>query len=306
MKILIPGGAGFIGSHLAQTLAQEGHSVTVLDNLLTGKKENLKGLDITFKHQDISKFFDVPCDLIFNMACPASPIDYQTVPLETLDVCSLGMRNVLENAKKYKAKVVHASTSEIYGDPLEHPQKETYWGNVNTLGPRSCYDEGKRFAESLCLTYNQKYGVPVVMARIFNTYGPKMRANDGRVVPNFIMQALHNKPITIYGKGTQTRSFCYVDDLVRGLIAMGMSSINFEVFNLGNPEEYSMLAFAEKIKALSNSKSELIFKDLPKDDPKQRKPDISKVKSKLGWAPKVSVDEGLQRTIEWFKKEEIK
>ncbi len=303
MKILVTGGAGFIGSNLCEQLVAKGYTVTCMDNLVTGTEENIEDLGVQFVKHDISKPFDFKCDLIFDMACPASPIDYQTVPLETLEVCSFGVRNVLENAKKYGARVVHASTSEIYGDPLEHPQKESYFGNVNTLGPRSCYDEGKRFAESLCLNYNQKYGVPVVMARIFNTYGPKMRKNDGRVVPNFITQALEGKPLTIYGKGTQTRSFCYVDDLVRGLIQMGSSSISFDVFNLGNPSEHTMLELAKKIISLAGSKSEFTFKDLPQDDPKKRKPDISRVTKAFGWKPTVSLDEGLSKTIQWFKEE---
>lgn len=300
MKILITGGAGFIGSHLCESLSKE-HEVICMDNLLTGNEENISGLAVEFKKHDISKPFDVKCDIIFNMACPASPVHYQNYPIETMLANSAGMKNVLDNAKKYSARVLQASTSEVYGDPLVHPQTEAYWGNVNSIGPRACYDEGKRFAEALCMNYYTKFQLEVVIARIFNTYGPRMALNDGRVIPNFVSQALKRENITVYGDGKQTRSLCYVSDLCKALEALAFSELKGEVFNVGNPSEITILELATKIRDLSGSDSKIIFKPLPKDDPHKRKPDISKIKKALGWEPKIELDEGLKKTISWFR-----
>ncbi|MBD3390052.1 NAD-dependent epimerase/dehydratase family protein [Candidatus Micrarchaeota archaeon] len=300
MRILITGGAGFIGSHLCKRLSEK-NEVVCMDNLLTGKKSNIDGLNVEFLEQDITEPFDVNADLVFNMASPASPVFYQKYPLETLETNSAGIKNVLENARKYNAKVVQASTSEVYGDPKLHPQPETYWGNVNPIGPRSCYDEGKRFAESLCMNYHTKYEVDVVLARIFNTYGPNMLKKDGRVVPNFICQALKNEKISVYGNGEQTRSFCYADDLVEGLVLLSEKGRGGEVYNLGNPREYTILQLAEQVKEACNSSSEIDYRGLPEDDPIKRKPDIAKVISETGWNPKVELKEGLSRTVEWFR-----
>ena len=300
MDILISGGAGFVGSHLCERLSKH-HRVICIDSLITGDKKNIGSLDIEFINQDIRKAFDIKCDLILNLACPASPIDYQKFSLETLETNSLGIKNVLENAKKYNAQVLHASTSEVYGDPLEHPQKETYWGNVNPNGIRSCYDEGKRYAESYCINFTKKHGVRIVIARIFNTYGPKMRANDGRVMPNFINQALKGEDMTIYGKGNQTRSFCYIDDLVNGLIKLAFSDIKSQVFNIGNPNETKLIDLAKMIKKQCKSKSKIVFKSLPQDDPLKRKPDITKIKNAINWSPQVSLKDGLSNTIKYFK-----
>ena len=244
MRILITGASGFIGSHLAEKLADE-HEIIGIDNLITGKKENIRELNIEFIEQDITKPFDIKADVIFNMASPASPVFYQKYPLETLETNSIGMKNVLENARKHSSIVLQASTSEVYGDPKVHPQPETYWGNVNSIGPRSCYDEGKRFAESLCMNYAEKHGVEVKLARIFNTYGSRMRWDDGRVVPNFIYQSLTGKPLTIYGGGLQTRSFCYISDMVDGLIKIALKGKNKEVYNIGTPEEYTIRELAK-------------------------------------------------------------
>lgn len=307
-KILVAGGAGFIGSHLVERLLNEGHEVTVLDNFVTGDKKNLERLkgseklsifehDITKELKEItSNVFDI----IINLACPASPVDYQNIPLETLWVSAAGTKNLLELARKNKALFLHASTSEVYGDPLVHPQKENYWGNVNPNGPRSCYDEGKRFAESLIVNYQKVHGVNARIFRIFNTYGPKMRANDGRVIPNFISQALRGEAITIYGDGKQTRSFCYIDDMVDGILRV-MNAKDFSgPVNLGNPAETSILELAEIIVKLTGSKSEISFKVLPQDDPKIRQPDISKARAELGFDPKVKLEDGLKMTIEYF------
>ncbi len=303
MKILVTGGAGFIGSHLCERLASEGNEVICLDNLSTGKKSNVEGIpNVEFVEQDITKQLDVKCDQVYNLASPASPIDYQKLSIETLMVGSIGVRNVLELARKNNARVVHASTSEVYGDPQVHPQVETYFGNVNPIGPRSCYDEAKRYAEALCMAYHTKKIANVVLARIFNTYGEKMRLDDGRVVPNFVGQALRGEPITVYGDGMQTRSFCYVSDQVEALVRLMNSKHSGEAFNSGNPEEHTILEFAQKIKSLTNSESEIVFKPLPQDDPKKRKPNIAKIKKAIGWQPKVSLDEGLKKTIEWFEK----
>lgn len=317
-KALITGGAGFIGSHLAKSLLNDGYEVTVLDNLFTGTKANIYPLldnpRFTFMLHDVTQPFWGQFDEIYNLACPASPIHYQRNPVETIKTSFLGMMNVLELALKTKARVFHTSTSEIYGDPAVHPQPESYWGNVNTIGTRSCYDEGKRAAETLCADYVREHNVDVRMIRIFNTYGPHMHPQDGRVISNFIMQALRNQPITLYGDGSQTRSFQYVDDLIRAIrLFMSLShddvrgffetkKIQIPVINVGNPGEYTIRQLAEEtLRQLPDSKSELIFEPLPKDDPKRRKPDISLAKELLGWSPSIPLQEGLARTITYFR-----
>lgn len=309
-KVLVTGGAGFIGSHLCGYLISKGYNVVCIDNFLTGAKKNIEGLlsdpKFEFIEADVTKpinqLTNQPINYIFHLASPASPVDYQNHPEETLLVNSQGTLNILNLAKDTGAKVLIASTSEIYGDPLEHPQKETYLGNVNTFGPRSCYDESKRFAESATYVFIHKYDVDARVIRIFNTYGPNMQVNDGRVVSNFINQALKNEPITIYGDGSQTRSFCYVTDLVEGIFkAMFTDGTKGEVFNLGNPEEYSMNDLANKIKEMIGSSAEIVFKDLPPDDPKQRRPDITKAERVLNWKPQVNVDTGLQKTIDYYR-----
>ncbi len=305
MRYLVTGGAGFIGSTLCRKLLTEGHSVACLDDLSTGNRENITELDVherfEFFNHDLTKpFFPDKIDAIFNLACPASPVHYQYNPIRTLKMGTLAMYNVLGMASRLNVPILQASTSEIYGDPSEHPQKESYLGNVNPIGPRACYDEGKRVAEALCVAYESYNNVKVHIARIFNTYGPFMDPKDGRVVSNFIVQALRGKPITVYGNGSQTRSFCFVDDLVDGLIKLLNSDFRGPV-NLGNPDEYSMIKFAEIIKKKTNSSSEIVFKDLPEDDPKKRCPDISLAKEFLNWEPKVSLEEGINKTIDWFK-----
>jgi nucleoside-diphosphate-sugar epimerase len=308
-KILVTGGAGFIGSHLCDFLVDKGYEVICVDNLITGSKKNIEHLidnpNFKFIDADVSRTLAIdhlPFTHIFHLASPASPKGYQENPEETLLANSMGTLNLLNLAKDKKAKFLMASTSEIYGDPLEHPQKESYWGNVNSFGPRACYDESKRFAEAATYVFLNKYGIDARIIRIFNTYGPRMQKDDGRVVSNFINQAIKDEPLTIYGDGSQTRSFCYVSDMVTGIFkAMFSDNTKGEIFNLGNPSEFTMLEFAEKIKKLTNSKSELVYKDFPEDDPKQRKPDITKAKEVLDWEPKVSVDEGLQKTIEYYK-----
>lgn len=306
-KVLVTGGAGFIASHLCERLIEKGYEVHCIDNLITGSKRNIEHLmqnqNFKFIEGDVIK--DLPkekYDFIFHMASPASPIDYQNHPEETLLANSVGTLNVLNLAKETGAKTLITSTSEIYGDPLEHPQKETYWGNANSFGPRSCYDESKRFAEAATYVFLKKYGIDARVVRIFNTYGPRMQKDDGRVISNFINQAITGSAITIYGDGTQTRSFCFVSDMVEGIMkAMFEEGTRGEVFNLGNPEEYTMNDLAEKIKEMTGSVSEITFKSLPPDDPKQRQPDITKAKTILKWEPSVSVDEGLQKTIEFYK-----
>ena len=304
--ILVTGGAGFIGSHLCDRLVKEGNSVICVDNLFTGKKENIAHLlnNHLFEfveHDIINPFFaNKKIDQIYNLACPASPIHYQFNAIRTIKANTLGVINMLGLAKKHKARILQASTSEVYGDPLVHPQVETYLGNVNCFGVRSCYDEGKRVAESLFFEYNKEHKVDIRIARIFNTYGPRMAKNDGRVVSNFVVQALQNKNVTVYGNGSQTRSFCFVSDLVAGLVALMNSAVSVPV-NLGNPEEYSMLDFANKVIALSGSSSKIVFNQLPKDDPCKRKPDISRAQQMLAWSPKISVEDGLKQTIEYFK-----
>jgi nucleoside-diphosphate-sugar epimerase len=307
-KALVTGGAGFVGSHLCNVLVKKGLEVVCVDNLITGKKKNIGQLinnkSFTFKHIDVinTDLKDKGVDYIFHLASPASPVDYQKYPEETALVNSLGTLNLLKLAVENKARFLFASTSEVYGDPEEHPQKETYWGNVNSFGPRSCYDEGKRFGEAITYVYVKKYGVDARVIRIFNTYGPNMQKDDGRVVSNFINQTLEGKSLTVYGRGDQTRSFCYVSDLVAGIEkVMFKKGLGGEIFNLGNPEEYTILDFAKKIKKLTGSKSKIIFKPLPEDDPKKRQPDTTKAKKLLDWKPKVSVHEGLKRTIEYYE-----
>ncbi len=306
MKILVTGGAGFIGSHLCDYLLDNGHDVICMDNLLTGSEENISHLkdneNFEFINHDVTEFIRVDGDLdyILHFASPASPIDYLELPIQTLKVGSLGTHNALGLAKAKSAKFLLASTSEVYGDPLVHPQPESYWGNVNPTGPRGVYDEAKRFAEALTLAYHRTHGVDTRIARIFNTFGPRMRMKDGRVVPNFMTQALTKKPLTVYGDGSQTRSFCYISDMVEGIYKLMLSN-ETEPVNIGNPEEMSIIDFAKRIKELTGSESEMVFEDLPVDDPKTRQPDITKAKSVLGWEPKVSLDEGLKKTIEWFK-----
>ena len=302
-KILVTGGAGFVGSNLCKNLALE-NEVICVDNLITGNIANIKETNLEFIKHDITRPFRdkvKKTDIIFNLASPASPVDYVNFPSETLLTNSIGMHNVLEAARSWGSRVLQASSSEVYGDPLVHPQKEDYWGHVNPVGPRSCYDEGKRFAEALCMSYFRKLKSDVVIARIFNTYGENMRVDDGRVIPNFISQALKNKPITVYGDGKQTRSFCYVSDMVNGLCTLIDSNISGEIFNVGNPDEYRIIDVAEKIRELCNSSSKITFKDLPKDDPSKRRPDIGKIK-KLGWRPMVVFNKGIKRTLEYFKR----
>ena len=301
-RALVTGGAGFIGSHLCESLSKK-YEVVALDNLVTGRKENLEGIGAELVVHDVTKPFPKKIgrlDYVFNLASPASPVDYQRLSIETLLVGSLGMKNALDFAKENGARLLQASTSEVYGDPLEHPQKEGYWGNVNPIGLRSCYDESKRYAEALCMAYSRK-GLPLVIARIFNTYGPKMRLDDGRVVPNLVGQALRNEPLTVYGDGTQTRSFCHVSDMVRGLEMLMFSKLSGEAFNVGNPAESTILEFAEAVKRATGSRSGLAFKPLPPDDPRRRNPDISRIRAKLGWEPKVKLEEGLKETAKWFK-----
>jgi nucleoside-diphosphate-sugar epimerase len=308
-SVLVTGGAGFIGSHLCDSLIEKGYKVICLDNLLTGSKDNIASLlgnpNFQFIEADVAKPLNIgvtDLDYIFHLASPASPIDYQNYPEETLLANSMGTLNILKLAEEQGAKALVASTSEIYGDPLEHPQKETYWGNANSFGPRSCYDESKRFAEAATYVYLKKHAVDARIVRIFNTYGPRMQKDDGRVVSNFINQCLEGNAVTIYGDGNQTRSFCYVSDLVEGILkAMFTDKTNGEVFNLGNPSEFTMLELAEKVKKFTGAKSEVTYKPLPPDDPKQRQPDISKAKKFLSWEPKVSLDEGLQKTIEYYR-----
>lgn len=308
MKILVAGGAGFIGSHLARRLARDGHDVVVLDNLLTGSARNVELLcefpNIKFLKHDITEPFDRdfgPLDMVMDMACPASPVDFAPKAIEILRVCSLGVQNLLELAKKNKAVFLQSSTSECYGDPLVNPQPETYWGNVNPIGARSCYDEGKRFAEALAMAYHRKYDLRTRIARIFNTYGPDMRLDDGRVVSNFICQALKDEPLSVYGEGTQTRSFCYVDDLVEGLIRLAKSDFA-EPVNLGNPQEIPVRQLAEEVIMYTGSGSRIDYLPLPKDDPKLRQPDISRARKILNWQPQVDRITGIKKTIPYFRK----
>ena len=306
-RILVTGGAGFIGANLCRFLIKKGHYVICLDNLFTGNKKNiqelLKNENFEFIRHDIVEPILLEVDQIYNLACPASPPAYQYNAIKTIKASTIGMINMLGLAKRCKARILQASTSEVYGDPEVHPQKENYWGNVNPLGPRSCYDEGKRVAESLCINYNKMNNVDIRIARIFNTYGPYMDINDGRVVSNFIIQALKQEPITIYGEGKQTRSFQYVDDLIQGLYKLMEQEETKGPVNIGNPEEFTIIEIAKKIRTITNSKTTTIHKELPKDDPMQRCPDITLAKNKLNWEPKISLDEGLKKTTEYFKKE---
>ncbi len=303
--ILITGGAGFLGSHLCERLLNSGHAVVCLDNFFTGSKDNIAPfLDHpSFKlvERDVYLPYAQEVDQIYNLACPASPIHYQHDPVKTIKTNVYGAINVLELAQKNGAKVLQASTSEVYGDPHVHPQTEEYWGNVNPIGIRSCYDEGKRCAETLFFDFHRQFKIPIKVARIFNTYGPRMHPNDGRVVSNFIVQALKNAPITIYGEGKQTRSFCYFEDLIDGLVRLMESPSEMTgPINLGNPVEFTILELAQLVLELTGSRSELIFQSLPSDDPKQRKPDISLAQEKLGWQPKTQLKEGLEATIAYF------
>ncbi|MFC1549124.1 UDP-glucuronic acid decarboxylase family protein [Candidatus Omnitrophota bacterium] len=306
MRILLTGGAGFIGSHLSDRLLEMGHQIICMDNLITGSIDNISHLaeneNFEFIKHDVSKYIYVEgkVDYVLHFASPASPIDYLDHPIKTLKVGSLGTHNSLGVAKEFGAKFLLASTSEVYGDPLVNPQPETYWGNVNPVGPRGVYDEAKRFGEAITLAYHRSHGIDTKIVRIFNTYGERMRHRDGRVVPNFIDQALKEEPLTVYGDGSQTRSFCYVSDLVEGIIRLMDSNLN-EPVNMGNPFEMSVLDFAKKIKEITGCKSEIVYEDLPVNDPKVRRPDISKAGKELGWEPKVDLEEGLNRTIKSFK-----
>ena len=305
-KILVTGGAGFLGSHLCRMLISQGHEVLCVDNLFTGNKSNIKNLlnnpNFEFMRHDVTFPLYVEVDEIYNLACPASPIHYQKDPIQTTKTSVIGAINMLGLAKRTNAKILQFSTSEIYGDPEISPQVESYWGNVNPIGERSCYDEGKRCAETLFMDYHRRWDLQTKIIRIFNTYGPNMHENDGRVVSNFIIQALKNEPITIYGRGDQTRSFCYVTDLLEGAIKV-MESDCFDPINLGNPNEITILELAEKIKELTNSESELIYKPLPSDDPKRRKPDIALAKKEINWNPIVDLHTGLLETISYFQKQ---
>jgi UDP-glucuronate decarboxylase len=302
MRILVTGGAGFLGSHLCDALLGLGHEVVSVDNFYTGSMRNLSHLKQNPGFESIRHDVTIPLylevDGIFNLACPASPIHYQNDPVQTLKTSVHGAINVLGIAKRTKARVFQASTSEIYGDPEVHPQKEEYWGRVNPIGIRACYDEGKRAAETLFFDYHRQHNLDIRVARIFNTYGPRMKLNDGRVVTNFVSQAIKNEPITIYGDGNQTRSFCYVDDLISGIIKLFFTEGVYEPINLGNPTPITMIQLAKEIIELTNSKSELTFKELPGDDPRDREPDISKANSLLGWEPQISREFGLEKTIE--------
>ncbi|MBQ6125939.1 MAG: SDR family oxidoreductase [Erysipelotrichaceae bacterium] len=305
-RVLVTGGAGFIGSHLCERLLNDGYDVICMDNLFTGQKDNIRHLldnpYFEFIRKDILEDIYVECDQIYNLACPASPIHYQYDPIKTIKTSFIGALHVLGLAKRCNARVLQASTSEVYGDPEVHPQPESYWGHVNPNGIRSCYDEGKRAAETLFFDYHRQHNVDIKVVRIFNTYGPNMRGDDGRVVSNFIVQALKGEDITIYGDGSQTRSFCYVDDLVEALIRMMNSRDGFTgPVNLGNPGEFTMLQLAEKVIELTGSKSKIVYLPLPQDDPTQRKPVIDLAKKELGWEPTIPLEEGLKKTIEYFK-----
>jgi dTDP-glucose 4,6-dehydratase len=306
VRIVVTGAAGFIGSHLTEALLDRGHSVVGIDNLLTGNMANvahLRDRDFQFIRHDVTQYIDVdgPVDFVLHWASPASPIDYLELPIQTLKVGSLGTHNALGLAKAKNARFMIASTSEVYGDPLEHPQTETYWGNVNPIGPRGVYDEAKRFSEAMTLAYHRTHGLNTKIVRIFNTYGPRMRLRDGRAVPAFMSQALANEDVTVFGDGTQTRSFCYVSDLVDGILRL-MSSDTNEPVNIGNPREVTIEEIARTIIKLVGSKSKIVYRPLPVDDPKQRQPDITRARTLLGWEPRVGLEEGLLKTVEYFEK----
>ena len=305
MRILVTGGAGFIGSHLCERLLSEGHEVLCLDNFFTGSKDNITHLMDNYRFElirhDIIEPILLEVDQIYNLACPASPVHYQYNPVKTTKTSVMGAINMLGLAKRVRARILQASTSEVYGDPKVSPQKEEYWGNVNCIGIRSCYDEGKRAAETLMMDYHRQNKVDIRIVRIFNTYGPRMALMDGRVVSNFIVQALKGEDITVYGDGSQTRSFCYVSDLVDGIIRMMNKNSFTGPVNIGNPDEYTILDFAKKIKEFTGTKAKIVFKPLPQDDPMQRRPDITLAREKLDWEPKISLSEGLSKTVEYFK-----
>ena len=307
MRTLVTGGAGFLGSHLCDALLAEGHSVVCVDNLITGREENIAHLAhearFNFERHDISQPFDFgPIDYVFNFASPASPVDYSEHGIETLQVGSFGTYNCLENAKKYRAKFFMASTSECYGDPEVHPQQESYWGKVNPVGPRSVYDEAKRFSEALTMAFHRYHRVDTRIVRIFNTYGPRLQVNDGRVISNFMKQALTGEDLTVYGEGQQTRSFCYVSDEIEGILRLAKSDEHMPV-NIGNPNEFTILECAKKVLAVTGSKSKIRYEPLPQDDPQQRQPDISKARQLLGWEPKIELETGLKLSLEYFRKE---
>jgi dTDP-glucose 4,6-dehydratase len=306
---VVTGGAGFLGSHLCEYLIEEGHRVICVDNLETGSLQNvehLRGGEFTFVNHDLTQHLDIgeDVDFVYHLASPASPIDYLRLPLQTLKVGSYGTHNALGVAKWKRARFLLASTSEVYGDPNIHPQPETYWGNVNPIGPRGVYDEAKRYAEALTMAYHRQQGVDTCIVRIFNTYGPRMRPRDGRAIPTFIRQALANEPLTVFGDGSQTRSFCYVDDLIRGLVLLAESGEHFPV-NIGNPQELSLLELAETVISVTGSRSEIVFEALPVDDPQVRQPDITRARQLLGWEPKVGLEEGLRRLLEATTRESL-
>lgn len=305
MRIVITGGAGFLGSHLTDRCLAEGHEVVAVDNLITGSLDNLTHVNspkFSFRRQNVSEgiLVDGPVDFILHFASPASPVDYMELPIQTLKVGALGTHNALGLARAKGAGLLLASTSEIYGDPHVHPQTEDYWGNVNPIGPRSCYDESKRFAEAIVMAYHRMHNIDTKIVRIFNTYGPRMRIIDGRIVPNFLKQAILGEPLTVYGDGSQTRSFCFATDLVDGIYRLMMSKENLPV-NIGNPTEFTILEFAELVKSITNSPSVIVFRPLPQDDPKQRKPDITRARTLLGWEPRIQLEEGLRLSIPYFK-----
>ena len=310
MRILVTGGAGFIGSHLCERLIAEGQEVICLDNFFTGRRENIFHLldhrSFELLRHDVIEPVLLEVDQIYNLACPASPIHYQYNPVKTVKTSVMGMINMLGLAKRVRARILQASTSEVYGDPLVHPQQEEYWGNVNPIGLRSCYDEGKRIAETLMMDYHRQNRVDTRIARIFNTYGPRMLENDGRVVSNFIVQALRGEPLTLYGAGDQTRSFCYADDLVEGLIRLMNSTDLHDPVNLGNPGEFTIKELAEEVVRICDSKSGVTYLPLPQDDPRQRKPDITRAQTVLGWTPKIALREGLQKTVGYFREKRAK
>jgi UDP-glucuronate decarboxylase len=303
-RILVTGGAGFLGSHLCEHLLELGNEVVCLDNFFTGRRHNVEHLldrhDFELMRHDVCDRVILEVDQVYHLACPASPVHYQRNPVRTINTCVQGTLHMLELAREVRARMLIASTSEVYGDPLVHPQVETYWGNVNPIGPRACYDEGKRCAEALAVSYARQYDVEVRIARIFNTYGPRMMEDDGRVVSNFIVQSLRDLPITIFGEGKQTRSFCYVDDLIRGFVAL-MNSEVADPVNLGNPGEFTMIQLAEMVRAMTGSRSQLVHQPLPADDPVRRKPDITQATTRLGWKPTVSLEQGLEHTIADFR-----